>query len=288
MEKKNRRSEFAMRQSPMFKHAVESFQHGLEHHLDGSERSRKFALLHIDQAVELMLKEKIVQLGKSIYKTDGSTLSLHESFRSLKDMSLPEQPRLEELHDLRNTVQHKGLTPDAESTKFYIETAYFFIKRFLQEELGVRFGAIIPDNCRIPMEGPKIRDVNGVLSLLQLAKDMADPAEKILTTYTALERAIDSIAEPSDAPISFRGTFRQIMEGKGESPEKIKPYLGKILSLRSQVVHSDYVPSPEEADSYYGAAWGLLRRVGIAKQFGKKSRAKRAEKDEQSGMQGRS
>ena len=78
-----------MKQSPMFKHAIESFQHGLEHYLEGSERSRKFALLHIDQAVELMLKEKIVQLGKSIYKSNGSTLSMHEALKSLKELKLP-------------------------------------------------------------------------------------------------------------------------------------------------------------------------------------------------------
>jgi hypothetical protein len=73
----------------MFQHAVESFEHGLEHYLDGSQKGRKFALLHIDQAIELLLKEKVVQIGKSIYKSDGTTLSLHETFSSLRDMKLP-------------------------------------------------------------------------------------------------------------------------------------------------------------------------------------------------------
>ena len=72
-----------MKQSPMFLHAVESFEHGLQHHLDGTTKSRKFALLHIDQAIELFLKEKVVRLGKSIYKSDGTTLNLHEVFKSL-------------------------------------------------------------------------------------------------------------------------------------------------------------------------------------------------------------
>ena len=46
-------------------------------------------MLHIDQAIELLLKEKVVQIGKSIYKSDGTTLSLHETFSSLRDMKLP-------------------------------------------------------------------------------------------------------------------------------------------------------------------------------------------------------
>ncbi len=69
-----------MKQSPMLKHAIESFEHGLEHFLDGTEKSRKFALLHIDHAIELLLKEKCVQLGKSIYRGDGTTLTIHEAF----------------------------------------------------------------------------------------------------------------------------------------------------------------------------------------------------------------
>jgi hypothetical protein len=100
-----------LKQSPIFKHAIESFEHGLEHYLDGTEKSRKFGLLHIDHAIELLLKERCVRLGKSIYKNDGTTLTIHETFRSLSNsnVSVPEQPRLEELHDLRNTIQHKGL-----------------------------------------------------------------------------------------------------------------------------------------------------------------------------------
>ena len=114
--------------SPMLHHAFESFEHGLQHYIDGTEQSRKFALLHLDQAVELFLKEKIVRLGKSIYKTDGTTLTLHESFSSLKTLNIPERPRLEEVHDLRNTVQHKGLTPDHSSTEFYVKIVYEFVK----------------------------------------------------------------------------------------------------------------------------------------------------------------
>lgn len=70
-------------QSPMFTHAIESFEHALEHYVDGTTRGSKFAILHVDHAIEPCLKEKAVSLGKSIYKSDGQTLSMHEKFNSL-------------------------------------------------------------------------------------------------------------------------------------------------------------------------------------------------------------
>ena len=105
--------------SPILLHAIESFEHGLEHYVEGSPKSRKFALLHMDHAVELFLKEKVARLGKELYKSDGQTLNFHEVLRSLKDIEIPEKTRLQELHDTRNTIQHKGLTPDENTTNFY-------------------------------------------------------------------------------------------------------------------------------------------------------------------------
>lgn len=268
-----------MKQSPMFKHAIESFQHGLEHYLEGSERSRKFALLHIDQAVELMLKEKIVQLGKSIYKSNGSTLSMHEALKSLKELKLPERPRLEELHDLRNTVQHKGLTPDAESTQFYIETTYSFIKRFLEAELSTRFDSILSVSSIALMEGKRLPDVEEVLTLLQDAKDKKDPTEKIVTTYTALQRVVDTTVESSLGRVSFRRTFGEMMKAQGGDPHKIKKHLNTIIMIRNQAVHLGITPTSEQAESCYRAAWALLRKVGIARQFSKIAKSERAKKD---------
>ncbi len=256
-----------MKQSPMFKHAIESFQHGLEHYLDGSERSRKFALLHIDQAIELMLKEKIVQLGKSIYKSDGTTLSLHESFNSLKDLKLKEQPRLEELHDLRNTVQHKGLTPDPDSTQFFIEIANAFVKRFLKEELDISYDSILSPKYSVLLQEEKLPEFEGVFSLLDAAEQKDNPVEKIITVYTALQRVVDIYSVTSDKKPSFRKTFKDIMSANGNNPQTLKPYLTKIMILRNNVVHSDYSPTIEEADSYYQGAWALLRKVGITKGF---------------------
>jgi hypothetical protein len=125
--------------SPLLRHALESFKHGMDHFREGSDSSRNFALLHIDQAIELLIKEKLVRLGKSIYKGDGTTMNLHEAFNSItKDVLIPERPRLESLHELRNNVQHTGLTIDILTTAFYMTEAYNFVVRFLSVELDIK------------------------------------------------------------------------------------------------------------------------------------------------------
>lgn len=79
--------------APMLIHALESFEHGIFHHLDNTDTSRKFAFLHIDHAIELILKEKVVRLGLSILgKTENQSAytkpiqySMTKTFQSLKN-----------------------------------------------------------------------------------------------------------------------------------------------------------------------------------------------------------
>lgn len=254
-----------MNQSPMFKHAIESFEHGLEHYFDGSDKSRKFAFLHIDQAIELFLKEKVVQIGKSIYKSDGNTLGIHETFNSLKALSIPEQPRLEELHDLRNTIQHKGLTPDVGSTHFYIEIAYNFVKRFLNSELGSAPEDILSKKHMALMEGQPLDGVDQVMEALDRAKQTGDPAGQIIMGYTALIQAVQLLGDPSLGRVGVRRTLREAARNNGVEREKLDPYLHVVLSTRHQVTQSNYQPTDLDAANYLEAVTKIIRMIGVIK-----------------------
>jgi hypothetical protein len=251
-----------MKQSPMFMHAVESFEHGLEHYLDGSEKGRKFALLHIDQAIELLLKEKVVQIGKSIYKSDGSTLSVHETFGSLKDLKLSERPRLEELHDLRNTIQHKGLTPDASSTQFYVEIAYEFFKRFLYEELSVDCNTCLSSKHRALMEGHPPDVSMDAKASFENAQRAQSPLEMILGGYGALSLAARCLDTDRPENPSIRRAFRKVAIAKGEKMEPISKRLDLVHSLRNRVVHSAYVATIDEALAFLETTKELLQFIG--------------------------
>ncbi|MDD5584759.1 MAG: hypothetical protein PHV55_06870 [Candidatus Omnitrophica bacterium] len=255
-----------MNKSPMLKHAVESFEHGLEHYLDGSDKSKKFAILHVDQSIELFLKEKIVQLGKTIYKSDGTTLNLHESFQSLKDLKIYEQPRIEELHDLRNAIQHKGLIPDNDSTQFYIGIAYNFVKRFLPEELKIPFEEILSPKHKAVMEGIPLEKSDEIIAMFDnVLKSNASPSGKIMEGYTILTRVVNLTSDQTIGKVGFRRTLRKNARNCKVDLSEFKEYLDFVMKVRNQVVHSSHEPTKEEADIFLHMVGKILKKIKFIK-----------------------
>lgn len=137
------------RLSPLLRSALEVLEHGLWNYFrSDTSTDLKFALLHVDQAVELLLKERVRSGGKSIYKNPKETISTWGAYEILEGMrcAIPEKPDLELLHEERNNIQHKYANPSAETAAFYVERAVKFIDRFLRDELGTNLGHYVPSD----------------------------------------------------------------------------------------------------------------------------------------------
>lgn len=107
----------------------------------------KFALLHIDQAIELLLKERVRVGGKSIYKNPKETISILGAYDILErelNCQFPEKPNLELLHEERNNIQHKYANPTSEDAAFHVDHAMKFINRFTKDELGLALADFLP------------------------------------------------------------------------------------------------------------------------------------------------
>jgi len=107
----------------------------------------KFALLHIDQSIELLLKERVRKGGKSIYKSPKETISIWGAYQILSNdlaCDVPERPDLELLHEECNNIQHKYANPSQDDAVFYVDIAMRFVRRFLEDELGVALEDHIP------------------------------------------------------------------------------------------------------------------------------------------------
>lgn len=133
--------------SPLLRSGLEVLDHGLWHFFrSDTSTDMKFAVLHVDQAIELFLKEKVRASGQSIYKNPKETISVFGAYDALKALGIkiPEKPDLELLHEERNNIQHKYATLSAEDAAFHIDKAIRFIKRFLKEELGVLIETHVP------------------------------------------------------------------------------------------------------------------------------------------------
>lgn len=128
--------------SPLLRSALEVLEHGLWHFFrSDTSLDMKFALMHVDQSVELLLKERIRKGGKSIHKKGNTkeTISIGAAYDLLDELKvdIPEKPNLELLHEERNSIQHKYANPSAEDAAFHIENAMAFLKRFAKDELGI-------------------------------------------------------------------------------------------------------------------------------------------------------
>jgi hypothetical protein len=126
--------------SPLLRSAFEVLNHGLWHFFrSDTSTDMKFALLHVDQAVELILKECVRANGKSIYKNPKETITIWGAYDILTTLNvlIPERPNLEMLHEERNSIQHKYANLSAEDAAFHIDNAMKFIRRFLKSALKV-------------------------------------------------------------------------------------------------------------------------------------------------------
>lgn len=126
--------------SPLFVSAIELLAHSTELYTQGNERKYKFAILHLANAVELILKDRLIDKGVSIYIPKKSqTIRIWDSFDRLEKagIKIPERPVLELLIDDRNTIQHRFGFPNAQTVYFYLGQVVAFFKRFLDEEYGV-------------------------------------------------------------------------------------------------------------------------------------------------------
>jgi len=135
------------RLSPLLRSALEVLNHGLYHFFrSGTAADMKFALLHVDQAVELMLKECVRASGKSVYKNPKETITIWGAYDILEELhvAIPERPDLELLHEERNNIQHKYSNPSPDDAGFHIEKAMGFIRRFAKDELKLDIKEYVP------------------------------------------------------------------------------------------------------------------------------------------------
>ncbi|MFZ0201114.1 MAG: hypothetical protein WB523_00455 [Candidatus Sulfotelmatobacter sp.] len=134
--------------SPLLRSAFEVLEHGLYHYLRSTTpKDMKFALLHIDQAIELLLKERVRVGGQSIYKNPKETITIYGAYEALENKLkcvIPERPDLELLHEERNNIQHKYANPSSDDAAFHVQKAMKFIARFAKEELKIELADFLP------------------------------------------------------------------------------------------------------------------------------------------------
>ncbi len=122
-------------ESPLFQSAMELLGHSLTHYNGKNELDRKLVILHLANAVELILKDLLLDAGESIYKGPKETITIQGCLSGLdsKGIKLPFLNKIELLIDERNALQHRFGSPNQLTSIFYMNIAQQFFREILKK-----------------------------------------------------------------------------------------------------------------------------------------------------------
>ena len=132
-------------ESPLFQSAMELLGHSISHFNASKELDRKLVILHLANAVELILKDLVLDSGESIYKGPKETITIHSCFQVLEknNIKVPSCNKLELLIDERNALQHRFGSPNELTTIFYMNIAQDFFKEVLINHYDQQYDEVI-------------------------------------------------------------------------------------------------------------------------------------------------
>jgi hypothetical protein len=235
--------------SPLFVSSIESLSHAAELYLEGKERKYKFVILHLANAVELIIKDSLIDNGVSIYKNPKETINIWTAFSELKTLGITvlEKPIIELLFDDRNTIQHRFGFPNAGSVFYYLEQVATFFINFLKTHYSLDLEDVLK-----PLVSKEVIEILGLAdnneySYLSKLMDLSAEAA-IVHSFSLVEKKILKHISPylSSEHISIQPsiwrhkTFWQLFDdlsNKGFLPEGIGERFSDLHEIRNIAAH---------------------------------------------------
>lgn len=184
--------------SPLFISAAESLSHAVELFRQGDERKYTFVAVHLADAVELLLQDRLIDAGESIHESAKSQRltfwKVLDLLRKLR-IAVPHRPALELLLEDRQTIHYRPGRPDLKTVYYYVDTVGAFFRQFLEDEYGMR----LPDVLR------ELGMADSDVQLLGVFEGQGDvqtfletlfaisPASAIQQAYTFIESACSEL-----------------------------------------------------------------------------------------------
>lgn len=236
--------------SPLYIGAIELLAHSVELFSERARWKSKFVILHLANAVEVILKDRMVDLGLSIYVPKRpKTVDVWKAMEALEteNIEIPNRPVLELLIDDRNTLQHRFGSPNERTLKFYFDQTMLFFQQFLSSNYAVD----LEEALAAYIDG-------GLMSLIDLsakkdddwtpeARYARDPRWEFLYTFGGLDSAFSSLLRfvvrgrrVHPAPwvdADFPRLLSRLVQG-GYFDEVDATRLESLHKLRNKVSHS--------------------------------------------------
>lgn len=233
---------------------MELLGHSITHFNGTSELDRKLVILHLSNAIELLLKDMVLDSGDSIYKNPKETITIHGCIEALsaKKLTIPYLNKLELLIDERNALQHRFGSPNELTAIFYMTVVQEFFRAVLKEHYGQDFDELIPQFAESnDLVALKMREPSNDSELENLKKlGKVHPLGALLSAIAYLERAIlrfgakVGISERFSPSMPVSGRYLEI-HGI-ELPQGLRERLDNSRRLRNLAAHGKAEPTRED------------------------------------------
>lgn len=240
--------------SPLFISAMELLSHGVELLEQDNPKKNKFIVLHLCNAVELLLKDLVIDCGESIYESSGkNTIGIWAAFKALEGhhIIVPQKPYIEMLVDDRNVIQHKFGYPSKESVIYYLGFVVAMFRECVESRYDADFDDIASEYFSASgLELIGANERSEFSTVEAIAK--YDLLSAVATAYSLLEKRIHKLLDYSEfkRPVMIWHDPRFYLLLKEVDPKAIddeqpKKYFDSIRQLRNIAVHRQHF-NPEE------------------------------------------
>jgi uncharacterized protein YutE (UPF0331/DUF86 family) len=266
--------------SPLFVSALELLSHATELYVNGNPKKYKFVVLHLANAIELLLKDSMIDHGISIYKNPKETVTIWACFDELakQNVQIPEKPIIELLIDDRNTIQHRFGFPDAESVYYYLEQVTGFFKRFLSSHYNLDLAETLRpylSNEHLGFLGLVEDEMSALSKLIKIS-----PQAAIVQAYKTVEEKILSLIGPylTSSALPAKDLFWRSpaftvlmldLEKSGYLPEGSIDRFSLLRKARNIAAHThDERQSEVDLDEAFKVAEQIIRGLKKAEENG--------------------
>ena len=243
-------------ESPLFQSAMELLGHAITHFNGQEELDRKLVILHLANAIELVLKDILLDTGESIYKNPKETITIFGCIQKLKGngFNVPFLNKIELLIDERNALQHRFGSPNELTAIFYMDIAISFFTEILHTHYDLDFDETIEQftdkKALVAFRMRKPADETELENLLKLAS--IHPLGAFLSAMTYLEKKTEDFGKQIGinereltryaGPMSYRLFYRYGIK----IPQELAAELDEIRRLRNSATHGRITPSEED------------------------------------------
>jgi len=265
--------------SPLFHSALDLLAHACEHYVSGEERDRRFVILHLANAIESLLKDRLLDLQISIYENPKQTKTITRVLSDLEkhNVTVPLKHIIELLVDERNNLQHRFGSPNSIMVKYYFDNSLRFFEEFMNEAFGLELREYLSnmmDEAILAYIYPASETSRDILLLARkVAK--AHPSSSILTAWMELEKKTGELREILEKqskkyevwfhfPASpfLRKLLDEYLTRESKSErQRLRREVTRLSSVRNKIIHASMEANAEDAESYIQKVEEILPKI---------------------------